>query len=482
MSGTQQLIKMAESSEYGPAMTQGPLVVIVRVSPEELVSRRKTGGQRYPGGGNTNFLNVKEMGLVIGRKSQTGGKEWVCGFETLNGLPFGSVDSIDALEDQFWFIGVSRSHHNPIPNPRTGKNPDRQGFSVMTFGICSVVGQWRKNIYPGDVLMWYFPTPQEARLKASAKSTPEYQAGRLSINLKPFDWTYLAYAMQTVCSIFLKNDIGISHKLNWSSTKNISPQLAAAARVRKSVLTTVVNGVEVLAMRGLIEVNTPQKKKKRLAELKFMKSIFDGLGADGKTPKTENEENPLVIAYNQYVKELKAADNEKLYTSPLEKELKNPYAFFKTGMDLKDRIEAGEEPKTKASDIKERLMSHKLRKINEVLFLAKIFGLVNNGKLEEQKVTQDVLNSALRCFGDDVNAQMYSTIGSLRGEAKVVLSEAKISQLEKYTQETRENFVQAHVEVHQMAYELSKRAVGMALSYAEAGQLEKTLDLLVRGI
>jgi hypothetical protein len=524
------------SDLFGNAHSQGVMTVIVRANTREMKARQKQIGNRYPGGSDAYSLHVHEFDVIIGpKRTGTGGRDYVWGFSSLNGLPFGTHKNVDSLEQSLWFVGISRSNHYTVPDLSKGIQIDKQGFAAIAFGICSIRRRWSTDIYPGDKLVWRLPSFKEARESMMRKTTTRHPSDKLMVVVEPLDWSFLKYALKNVCQLMLRsrNDIGISHRLDGGtgdygrSNSDVSSNVRTARALKDHTLTVINSGVEVLAMRGLVKIQTPYKKKKEIAMSKLLKTALDfakekvarggggGMTApelraavatmdvEGKklsalslaSPEIRNDNNSsqskFLKAYLEYSEACgeRQTDASTLTNCDFDDEFKQPYAFFAHNKDLSKlysagvryvQDETGQPRDLTDTDARTIDVNAKMGKINDALFLSHYLGLVNGGKGEQTKVTHDLLNATHMTFGEIETSMNYLTGFPLGSELNIVASQKQLNMLNDYKKLQEEHLFKLNEEIAKLSQSIEDRRIGTAISHATSGSLDTILDVLVK--
>ena len=520
------------SDLFGNAHQQGVLTLIVRADTREMKARQKPVGNKYPGGADAYCLHVHEFDVILGPKGTgTGGRDYVWGFSSINGLPFGTHKNVDSLEQSLWFVGISRSNHYTIPDLAKGIQIDKQGFAVIAFGICSIRRRWTTDIYPGDRLVWRLPSLREAKESMMRKTTTRHPSDKLMAIVEPLDWSFLKYIWKNVCQLMLRagNDIGISHKLggggegdDYGRTNSDAASNVRTARALKDhTLTVVSTGVEVLAMRGLVEIQTPYKKKKRSTQLKLLKAALDfargkvvqegggvlttqelrnallSAGVEGRKPSqlslnsaeirnTGNSvQSKFLKAYLEYAEACaeRQTDASTLTNCDFGDEFKQPYMFFSQNKDLSKLYSGGVlsmvDPNS-TTEAKKIDTDAKLEKINNKLFLDHYLGLVNGGKGEQTRVTHDVLNATHIGFGEASTSVKYLTGFPLGSELNIYASQRQLNMLEESKRLLEEHLFKLNEEMSKLTQSIDDRRIGTAVSHATSGSLDTVLDVSIK--
>lgn len=510
------------SDLYGDAHTQGAMTLIVRADTVEMKARTKRSKNRYPNLGDDFDLHVQEFDLIIGpKKAGTNNQNFVWGFSSINGLPFGTAETVEELENKYWFIGVSRSNHYVVPNLAKGTQVDKQGFGVIAFGICSIRQCWEKDMYAGDVAMWRFPTVAEALEMINHKTTTRYAPTKLMVKVVPLDWSRIKYSINNVCKLFLRkaNDIGISNKLSitqgeyGSSNSESTANIRAARAFKNHALTTVATGVEVLATRNLVEILTPYKVNRKNAQTRLLISALDliktllprgrgNLTANNLAPmdingtpfalngsmaevSTQDETGQFLrdyIAFSEACAEPKT-DASKMVNCAFSDEYEQPYVWFTHGADFNKRIKKGLEKVdlTSESSAKSALLNEKMRKVHEILFLTNMLGLTNGGKGEELNVTHDVLNATHLSMTDAEVGKKYLKPHAFGPEFSVVTTSRQVAMLKEYKNHAEVHLPRLGEEMGKLCDSIHDKKIGRFVSHASAGSLNSVADLLVGG-
>lgn len=520
------------SDLFGNAHSQGVLTLIVRTNTREMKARQKQIGNRYPGGGDAYSLHVHEFDIIVGPKGTgTGGRDFVWGFSSINGLPFGTHTNVDSLEQSLWFVGISRSNHYTIPDLAKGIQIDKAGFAVITFGICSIRRRWTTDIYPGDGLVWRLPSLREAKESMLRKTTTRHPSDKLMVVVEPLDWSFLKYAWKNVCQLMLRsgNDLGISHRLGGGggdgdygrSNSDVATNVRAARALKDHTLTVINEGIEVLAMRGLVEIQTPYKKNKKRAMLNLLKTALDfaktrvvplqdgeldegalatavsSMDIEGKklsgldlaSREVRNAGNsPQSKFIKAYLEYSEAANDRQTDASTLTNcdfgdEFRQPYTFFSQNKDLSKLYSSGLLKMVDSNstvEAKKIDTSAKMAKINDVLFVSHYLGLVNGGKGEQVRVTHDLLNATHMSLGQAETSIKYLTGFPLGSELNILASQKQLNMLNDYKRQAEEHLFKLNEEMAKLAQSIEDRRIGTAVSHATSGSLDTVLDVLVK--
>ena len=521
------------SDLFGNAHSQGVLTLIVRADTQQMKARQKQIGTRYPGGADAYCLHVHEFDVIVGPKGAgTGGRDFVWGFSSINGLPLGTHKNVSSLEESLWFVGISRSNHYTLPDLAKGIQVDKQGFAVITFGICSIRRRWGQDVYPGDKLVWRLPSFKEAADSMRRKTTTRHPSDKLMVVVEPLDWAFLKYLLQNAVQLVLRsgNDIGISHRLGGGdygrSNSEVASNVRAAGALKDHTLTVIAEGVEVLAMRGLVEIMTPYKKKKKIAQARLLRAALDfakgavrpvgngllngplgaavaSIGIEGRALRDLNlgsvevrsdansPQSKFLKAYLEYSEATlePQTDASTLTNSEFGDEFKQPYTFFAQGKDLSKLYTSGvlavttdagalrDMTDTEAVTISRNA---KMGKLNDILYVTNYLGLVNGGNGEQTRVTHDLLNATHMTFGETETSLKYLTGFPLGNDLNIVASQRQLNMLNEYKKQAEEHLIRLNEEMAKLSQSIDDRRIGTAVSHATSGSLDTILDVLVK--
>lgn len=524
---------------YGEAHVQGPLTVIVRTSFREMKERQKRTGRCYPGGADPHCLQVNEWEPIIGPKGAgTGGRDFIWGFSSLNGVSFGPHTTVDALENSFHFIGFARSNHITVGDRSAGIQPDKHGFAVIAFGICTARQAWKRDIFPGDDVFWRFPSTNEAKEIMSNMSTTRHPANKLMVIMEPLDWSYLAYATRNAFQLVLRkaNDIGISNRLGGSvnadgryydnnygrSGSEESANIRTARVLKDNTLAIGAITAQVLATRGLVTINTPYKEKKNAAMLRLLnalltyvkdtiksedvnalpdaqlkaalstmsvngKPLANGFTTDnpGIRSRRNTPQSEMIRAYVDYSDAVNApkTDASTGVNVMFGDQFTQPYVHFSQNKHLAQRISNGTlymENLNSSEEATKIDVEAKLESLMDGLYLEDYLGLVNGGKNEQPKVTYDILNAAHVGYGTVGTAVPYLKGAALGSTLGVHASEKMLTMLQESKKVMEEHTTEVMVEHSKLIQALQDKRIGKALSHATAGSLATPLDIGVK--
>lgn len=505
------------SDLHGPTHILGPLTIICRADQMDMYARFKNPSSRsYPKGFGAASLSVYENEAVIGyKRTRKGGLEYTIGFSSLNGLPFGEAETVEDLENKFYFIGLSRSDYHTIDDASKNMRAHRSGFAVAVFGFTSVRQKWPTDIYPGDKIMWSFPSLEDAVQSSKSMSTSRHPRDKLMVQLHPLDWSHLHYAINNVCQIFLRkgNDIGISKNLGFGngeystskSKANSSNKAKAAQGMKTHCLITVAKGVEVLNNRNIIKVMTPYETKKEQTKdaliVALMNALitmsnadggdaFDGMTISGNAPSFGTTTIPEYLSvqetYREYVDALRSPKTNVIkgtnvtYPGENDQFTKN-YTFFTQGAHLASSSVYDRPPLENADDAAAYLRDKQMEKVNETLFIADALGLIDtpSGQADSQELIHDLVNATHLGYAEPESKRKYATGRSIKNISER-LSRQESAALKEY-QRVAENHVFDNNEAMSMfTASIEDKVVGTAFSYAPAGQLSTVLDIALK--
>ena len=152
-----------QTGRYMPISAQAE---ITRKCHFDIVEIRKRGlntdpDQAYKMGEKTDFWVMPgELVFAVRERhnySQTTGTISERGFTSLNGLSHQGYASVEALMDDYYFVGIAKTEFEYGGDHWANQDPLDHGFSVIGAGSYSTNNHGPAQIHAGDVLVWEFP-------------------------------------------------------------------------------------------------------------------------------------------------------------------------------------------------------------------------------------------------------------------------------------------------------------------------------------
>lgn len=496
---------------FGPVKEQGILTAIVVPDENDIASRKlRPGIKQYPGGSDAFNLSVQERELVFApvKRPSCGVDAISGGFSSLSGLSLEDT-TVEQLENGYFLVGVSRSDYVVKPTMMKGASDPRHGFAVIVFGATSLRIKCYEDIFSGDVLVWRFPTLEEAMREASMRATQQTSPSKIKPIVTPLKWESTRYFLHNIVRILMRrdNDIGrfgipLNNMTGYNRRPNqphssVNPEIRAARAIKRHTMAVAAKTVQVLATRGLITINTPRKIQQQNAKdklLKFFLDVFsksaDGLTMDengkivlsaearGRQPDDPNQIAFIaaIDVYNeaQGLPEPSHTRSKTDVSNDIPAVLKRKnYTDHAAGLVFcKTRSANGEQvtPRDVESELTKRL--------NETLWINGHLGLTDNGNREEKDVTFDILRASYASTAgsealDEYNPKKYIS------ESKSNINIKVLNAVKESETNTSGAFQELIAVVNESYETIRKRTVGTALTSCKAGPLEGRIDVVI---
>jgi hypothetical protein len=475
----------------------------MKISQNDVNSRRKStvdDKRKYPVGDSVEVFFIKEFELVFGYRKQRS-RNAVFGFSSINGLPFDNFAYVEDLEDSLTFWGVSRSGCETITDVQRNFHVPAQGFAALTFGISTPQLKLKSPVYAGDTLVWCLPDLKEAKEMIQFMSTNSEPQKKLTPLCHPLDYSWLDHYLSNAAAMLFhpKVSMGIMDRLGKSgpgntydsdATKGSHPsKIQVPLALGKHALVATAKAVEVLNNRGIVEIVTPHKKKKRAAWAKLMQTLVKGYNASGPAFQIDphggrpagltrgiDDVGDALSDYWDAVESPKTNATTGTNTN-LGKSFTESYAYFTHGRDTVDREEVygrGEFPRTVdfATDesASQALRDHQRDKMHETLFLADVFGITNGGSGAQPTVISDVWRATHLAYADPDVVRLYATgkaIPDLETELEMAADPRLQYNLTVFHEASKNHLFDLDVALADGRDRIQKKIVGKALSYGD---------------